>query len=172
MNIFDSQTFESYVPVYDAIPEKWEDGRAFIVEQLKKLALAVNVREIGFFLDEEVLSGKSFIPGLNDVADGGTTQQFRTILRKVIDFGPLPNNTIKSVPHGIVFDANFTLIQIWASATDPVNFIAIPIPFASTGGAGGNVMLTMDSVNFNITTSSDRTAFIRCFVFCEYIQEI
>ena len=45
----DSQILESYVPVYDAAPDKWEDARPFIVEQLKRLANAINVREIGFF---------------------------------------------------------------------------------------------------------------------------
>ena len=63
-----SQIFESYIPVYDAVPEGWEQARPFIVEQLKALANAANIREIGWYLDEELLSGKQFIPsptGLN-----------------------------------------------------------------------------------------------------------
>jgi hypothetical protein len=58
MQPLDSQEFESYVPVYDTVPEQWEDARAFLVEQLKKISNAVNVREIGWLLDEELLSGK------------------------------------------------------------------------------------------------------------------
>ena len=46
----DSQTLESYVPVYDVVPEKWEEARPFLVEQLKKISEGVNTREIGFFL--------------------------------------------------------------------------------------------------------------------------
>ncbi len=167
----DSQILESYVPVYDAAPDKWEDARPFIVEQLKRLANAVNVREIGFFLDEELLSGKAFIPTVAQLADSGNSQQFRSILRKVIDFGALPNTATKSVPHGIVFDNNFTLIQLWASATDPTNFIAIPIPFDSAGAAQG-IQITMDAMNINIKTQSNRSTFTRCFVFIEYIQEL
>jgi len=167
----DSQNLESYVPVYDAVPDKWEDARPFVVEQFKKLANAINVREIGFFLDQELLSGKSFIPGVNIANDGGSSQQFRTILRKVVDFGALPNAGPKSVPHGIIFDANFTLIQLFASATDPINLIALPIPYASSNAPDG-ISLFMNSTNINIITQSNRSSYTRCFVVIEYLQEL
>jgi len=168
----DSQNLESYVPVYDASPSTWEEGMPFIVEQLKKIANAVNVREIGFFLDQELLTGKSFIPGVSIVSDGGSSQQFRTILRKVIDFGPLPAAGTKSIPHGITFDANFTLIQMWASATDPVALVAFPIPYADPIALINAVSLTIDATNVNITVGINRSSFTRCFVFIEYIQEL
>jgi hypothetical protein len=167
----DSQNLESYVPVYDAAPKTWEEGMPFIVEQLKKLANAVNAREIGFFLDQELLSGKSFIPGVNIVTDGGSSQQFRTVLRKVIDFGALPNTTVKSVAHGITFDANFTLIQMFASATDPTNLEALPIPYDSAG-LGQGIAMNMDATNINILTQSNRSTYTRCYVVIEYLQEL
>ena len=160
----DSQTFESYVPVYDAIPEKWEDGRPFIVEQLKKVSIAVNNREIGWYLDEEILTGKSFIPGVNNVLDGGSSQTFRTILRKVIDVGGIsiggnPNTTA----HNIKVDANFTLIQLWASATSSTG-----APYKSVTFSNSDTIY-MDDTNIYIT--SDGT-YDRCFAYCEYIQEV
>lgn len=163
-----SQDFESYVPVYDAIPEDWEEARNFIVEQLKRVSNAINLREIGWFLDEELLSGKQFIPG---VTLSGDSQQYRTILRKVIDFGALPNTGNKAVAHGITVDNNFTLMQLYAAATNPTTNVSIPIPFAS-GILTENVKINMDTTNINITTFSDRTAFTRCFVVVEYIQEL
>jgi hypothetical protein len=57
----DSQVYESYVPVYDSVPEKWEDARQFLVEQLKKISNAVNNREIGYYINDQILSGKQFI---------------------------------------------------------------------------------------------------------------
>ena len=110
----DSQQLDSFVPVYDVIPDKWEDARGMIVEQLKMLSNAVNIREIGWFLDEELISGKQFLPGINDFADGGGSQQFRTVLRKVIVFPSLSIGA-NSLPHGITIDANFTLIDMWGS---------------------------------------------------------
>lgn len=157
----DSQQFESYVPVYDVVPEKWEDARPFIVEQLKKISNAVNIREIGWFLDQELLSGKAFIPGMAQVLDGGSSQQFRQILRMVVITGPLVIGANPGVPHNIVFDANFTLIQLWVSATNSTTLQAITMSDPQN--------VTMDANNINITSPG---VFDRSFAFVEYIQEL
>lgn len=150
-----SQQFESYVPVYDAIPDQWENARPFVVEQLKRLANAVNVREIGWFLDEELLSGKQFYPGQG--ADG---QQFRTILRKVVT-SPLTAG-VNTIPHDIIVDANFTLMQLYAAATNHVAFTSEPIP-------NGADTIRMTSTDFIVTVAANWDF---CAICCEYIQEL
>lgn len=165
---FTSQDFESYVPVYDSVPDKWEDAKPFIVEQLKKISNAVNIREIGWFLDEELLSGKAFIPG---ITPAGNPQTYRSVLRKVIDFGPLPAAGTKTVPHGILFDINFTLISLTAAATNPTNFVAFSPVYAPSSDPNG-VQMYMDSTSIYITVNNDRSAYTRCFVTVEYIQEL
>lgn len=178
MNNTDSQVFESYVPVYDAVPEKWEDAREFLVEHLKKISNAVNIREIGWYLDEELLSGKQFIPSNAQALVQGTAPLARTVLRKVVDMiessdpamTSLPNAGILRAPHGITFDANFTLLHLYAAATDPVNFLAFEIDHAET--APGNVTMFMDQTYIYIITSSNRTSYTRCYAVVEYIQEI
>jgi hypothetical protein len=157
----DSQNLESYVPVYDVVPEKWDEARPFIVEQLKKLANAINVREIGYYLDQELLSGKSFIPGMNIVSDGGSSQQFRTILRIVVDFGALSIG-LNSKPHGVSVDANFSLIQLYAAATNATALTGEPIP-------NGSDTITYDAININITVAA---SYSRCWAVMEYIQEL
>jgi len=164
-----SQILESYLPVFDAIPDDWEDAKVFLTERLKEISNAVNAREIGFFLDEELLSGKAFFPsGVG--ASNSSPQQFRQIFRKVVDMGGMPAVN-KSVPHGIVFDSNFTLIALWGACTDPVNLLAFQF---TLGGVptGNNVQLYMDAVNININCQTDRSAYTRAFVVCEYMQEI
>src|SRR5574341_1434061 len=166
------QIFESYVPVYDVIPENWQEARQFLVEHLKKISNAVNVREIGFFLDEELLSGKQFIPTTAmSGPNSSNSQQFRTILRKVINFGTLPNTGTKTVPHGITVDSNFTLIQLFASATDPVNLFSIPIPYVSTS-PNEPIKMFLNSTDVTIVTVGNYSTYARCFVVIEYIQEI
>jgi hypothetical protein len=157
----DSQNLESYVPVYDVAPKEWEDARPFIVEQLKRLANAINVREIGFFLDQELLSGKSFIPGTNQIVNGATSQQFRTILRKVIVFPSLTAG-INTEPHEIMIDDNFSLIQLFGAATDAITLTGEPIP-------NGSDTITYDSTNIIITVSANYT---RAIAVIEYIQEL
>jgi len=157
----DSQQLESYVPVYDVAPKEWEEARPFIVEQLKKLATAINIREIGWYLDQELLSGKAFIPGTNNILDGGTSQQFRTILRVVVTF---PGLTIglNSQPHGVIVDANFSLIQLYGAATNATAFTGEPIP-------NGADTITYDATNINITVAA---AYTRAWAVMEYIQEL
>jgi hypothetical protein len=158
----DSQQFESYVPVYDVIPEKWEEARQFLVEALKKISNGVNAREIGFFLDQELLSGKQFIPTPAMVAEmSGSSQQLRTILRKVINCSPLvigPNR----FAHGVTVDINFTLIQMYAAATNSTALVGEPIP-------NGADTITYDATNIYITVAA---AYDRCYAVMEYTQEI
>lgn len=165
------QQFEAYVPVYDMVPDKWEDARQFLVEHLKKISNAVNVRTIGWMLDEELLSGQQLFPS-TVTPPLASPSQFRSILRKVIDFEDLPDNTTKTVPHGIVFDSNFTLVHFYGASTDPVNLNAIPIPYTSNPTAGESIRLDMDDTDVIIRTTFDYSRFTRTIVTIEYTQEI
>jgi hypothetical protein len=153
-----SENFEAFIPVYDAVPETWEEGRQFLVEQLRKISTAINIREIGWLLDEEFLSGQQFIPSINI---SGGSNQFRTVLRKVVNCSPLVIG-LNTFAHGIKFDVNFTLIQLYGAATNSVGLLAIPIP-------DGTTTISMDATNINITATA---AFDRCFVVISYIQEL
>lgn len=161
MNFSDNQQLESFVPVYDAVPDKWEDARPFIVEQLKRISNAVNIREIGWFLDEELLSGKAFIPSDENLDNLSTSQVFRQVLRKVITFPGLTVG-VNTQPHGIDIDANFSLIQLFASATDAVAFTGEPIP-------NGTDTITYDATDIIITVAA---AYTRAWAVIEYIQEL
>ena len=153
-----SQEFESYLPVYDAVPESWEDARPFLVENLKKISNAVNVRTIGYLLDEELLSGQSFIPGTTIA--GNNPGQFRQGLRKVVDVSPLSAGANAPVAHGVTFDANFTLLDLWVAGTNSGTLTARRI-------TGNDVV--MDATNLTITSPQ---AFDRAFAFIEYTQEL
>jgi hypothetical protein len=164
VDINDSQNFESYVPVYDTVPEKWEEGRQFLVEQLKRLANAVNVREIGWFLDEELLSGKQFIPGANPMA----VQQFRSVLRYVLDAGALtPGANTYTVGPGmqvpITVDANFTLTQMYGTAQNHT------APFASEPLPNGPDTITLNNTTLTVTVAA---AWDQSYITIEYMQEL
>jgi len=149
-----SQLLESYIPVYDAVPEKWEEARAFVVEQLKKLSEGTNVREIGWLLEEKLLTGKQFIPVQTDPL------VYREVFRKVVTFSGGLAAGANSVAHGITFDVNFTLIDLWVSATNSITFNAVTL-------SDDNV--TMDATNINVTSPG---VFDRAYAFIEFCQEI
>lgn len=153
MSISTTELLETYIPVYDAVPDTWEDAKPFLVEHLKRISNAINIREIGRFLDQQLLTGQQFIPGTNN------NQEFRSILRVVVDFSPLPIGT-KSLPHGVTVDANFSLIDLWGAATNAVAFTGNPI---------NQPNITYDATNINITSAA---AYTRAFAVFEFIQEL
>lgn len=155
------QILESFLPVYDAVPDKWEDARPFIVEQLKRISNAVNIREIGWFLDEELLSGKAFIPGAETLDNIGTSQTFRTILRKVITFPGLTAG-VNTQAHNLTIDASFSLINMFGAATNAVAFTGEPLP-------NGADTISYDATNIIVTVSANYT---RAWVVMEYIYEL
>lgn len=165
MNPNTSQIYESFVPIYDTVPEKWEEARPFFVEQLKKISQGVNTREIGFLLQEQLLTGKQFIPIIVNPV------QYREVFRKVIDCSPLVPGVNPPIPHNIDgttgtdtttpgIQSNFTLIDLWVSATDSVGF---------TGQTLVGPDVTYDQTNILINSPS---AYDRAFAFIEYILEI
>ncbi len=153
-----SQDFESYVPVYDTVPAKWEDAQPFLVETLKKISNAVNFRTIGFYLDEELLSGNSFIPGAT--LPGNNPGVLRSLFRKVVDVSPLIAGLNPGFNHGIIFDINFTLIDLWVSGTNSSTLTARRI-------TGNDVVMNSTQI---IVTSPQ--AFDRAFCVIEYSLEI
>ena len=150
MSVSQNQSFETFVPVYDTVPEKWEDARQFLVEHLKKISNAVNAREICWYLNENILSGKQFFPG--------TSGEFRSIFRIVVDFTPLGIG-VASKPHGITIDANFRLISLYGACSDAVAFTGQPI---------NQPNITYDATNINITSAA---AFTYASAVMEFIQE-
>lgn len=154
----DSTFFDAYLPLYDAVPETWEDAKPFLLEALKRISDVVNRREIGWLLDEETLTGKAFIPAV--ATTSGEMSPFRQVLRKVIDLGALAAGANPGVPHGILFDARFTLIDLWVAGTEVGTLTARVI-------SGNDVVMDVTDI---IVTSPQ--AFDRAFAFIEYIQEI
>lgn len=155
-----SQQYESYIPVYDTIPEKWEEAREILVEYLKKISNEINVREIGFYLDQELLSGKGFIPTTNmSGSNSSDSQQSRTIFRKVVDTGSLVAGA-QTIAHGITIDANFSLIDLWVAATNSGTLVSQIITDSN---------VTLDATNINITSPG---AFDRSWAILEYIYEV
>lgn len=160
-SLTDSQRLESFVPVYDVAPEKWEEGRPFLVEQLRKISTAINIRDIGWMLDEELITGKAFIPGINNSESGNTSQLFRSILRKVIVFPGLTVG-VNTQTHGLIVDGNFSLIQLYGAATDAVAFTGEPLP-------NGGDTISYDATRIIITVAA---AYTRAWAVIEYIQEL
>lgn len=132
-----SQVLESFLPTYPYIPEEWGQARQFLTESLKMSANSTNVKEIGWYLEEEVISGKQFIPG-------SVPDQYRTIFRKVIDFSPLAIG-VNSKPHGLTINSTFRLINLYGAASSIGTQTGTPI---------NQPNIDYDATNVNITAAA------------------
>lgn len=148
-----SQNLETYLPIYDAVPPEWEQSRPFFVEQLKRISNSVNDKVNGLYIDDETLTGKQFI------SDNGVANDFRSVFRKTIPVQPLVAGA-NTFAHGINFDSNFTLVQLYVSVTDSVAFTAFTMVYDQ---------VTMDATNININSPA---AFDRAYAVVEYLREI
>lgn len=157
-----NQTLEAYVPPYNYVPEKWEDGRQFLVEVLRRISTAVNIREIGWFLNEQLLTGKAFIPSSNN------NQAFRSIFRIVIPTTGIASG-LNTFAHGLVVDANFTLIDLWAAASNSSTFIGTPI------NGTGNIATSTPGLDINYDATNvyvlSNGTYDRCQIIMEYLLE-
>jgi hypothetical protein len=133
-----SDNFDAYLPVYDTIPESWDESRPVLVEQLKRIGNAVNIRSIGWYLNEQLLSGKQFFPGT------ANNQTFRSIFRTVVDFSPVTTG-LNTKPHGVTIDSSFRLINLYGAVTDNIAFTGHPINEPNITYDATNIYLTSDA---------------------------
>lgn len=165
-----SDDLQIYVPVYDVIPDEWEDGRNFLMEKLRLMSDSINRRDFGFYIDREILNGQVFIPGTS-------SQEYRQIFRKVINLGGLNNFTItnpQTVAHGITTNTNTFITRIYGAATDPgASSITAAFPLPHYSSAGRFLVLEMDATNIIITAipAFDWSAYTRAYVVVEYVQQ-
>lgn len=172
-NNFEPNPFNFQPDVY-LFPEQYNDDfRLQLRKYLNDITIALNVKENGFYLEDETPTGAIFIPIFT--TDGATNTKFRPMFRTVVDFGALPNNSTKTVPHGISTTQNYSVVHLYGAATQPgasTLTSSIPIPQAGIPN-NDRIELEIDATNVIITTARNtRSDYTRTFVTIEYIKEI
>lgn len=165
----------NFLPESYIFPE--EDPAEYDVvlrQYLNNISSAVNTKDSGLYTDEEVITGQQFLPTYSTATS--TNINYRNVFRKVIDFGTLPNASTKNVAHGITTTQDFSIIRLYATATDPAASTlqtAIPIPYVNVTTPSDGVQLDMDATNVSITTTTGNyTNYTRCFIIVEYIKVV
>ncbi len=168
---FNKTPFNFQPQVY-LFPEQYNDDfRLQLRKYLNNIAIALNAKENGFYLEDETPTAGLFIPIATP--NSSANVKFRPMFRVVVDFGALPDNGTKTVSHGITTTEDFSIVRFDGSATDPGATTlesAIPIPFV--GNNPFEVEMEMDATDIIITTGMDRTNYTRTFIVIEYIKEV
>lgn len=158
----------NFLPQDFIIPDDPGQKDLMLRNYLNSIATATNSKDSGIYDAVETITGQQYLPTFNTNTAANAT--YRSVLRKVIDFGALPNATSKSVAHNITFNTNFSVTRIYGAATDPTN-TWIPLPFASPTLAN-NISLEATSTNIVIITGSNRTNFTRSFIVVEWMTRL
>ena len=154
------------------IPEDVSEKDLKLRQYLNNIATATNTKDSGIYDATETITGQRFLPTFS--TDTGSNATYRSVFRKVIEFGALPNNGNKSVAHGLTFTETTSITRLYGAASDPAATdwtLGLPIPYASATAANV-VEMNIDGTNVNILTNQDRTAFIRTFIVIEYMKVI
>jgi hypothetical protein len=124
---------------------------------------AVNVRDIAFYQNRELLSGgQLFTPG--------NPQKNRYIYRQCYNFGALPaKNASKTIPHGIDFtNSGLEFVSIYGASLYP-GVQAVPLPFPkSTGNA--DIELELTATDIYIFCHQNYSMYTKTIITVEYVK--
>ena len=155
----------NFVPEQIDLPEDEQEFISTLKTTLETHALTLNRKDMGQYETTEVQVNQTF--------PGSDPQSKKFIYRKLIEFGPLPNATSTSIPHGISNISNgWFFTRIYGTARQPAGApplpLYIPIP---NGGPTYPVEVWVDTVNVTINSSVNLSAFTSCFIVLEYYKE-
>ncbi len=156
----------------DQIDVKSKEFKELIVrlhQQINNVVNVLNIKDTGQYQLSEFVNGQVFFSNPLVVAGTGQPTEDRQVMRKVINFGALPNTGAKAVAHGITCTPMTTFTRIYGCASDTAGKNYIPLPYASPTLAN-NIELNLDATNVNIITGSNRTNFNITYVVVEYLQ--
>jgi hypothetical protein len=134
---------------------------------LNRTSIVINAKDTGIYSTDIYTNGQTFFP--NPALASNTTPKptYRQVYRVTIDFGALPNNTTKSVAHGIPVNAAYSFTRIYGCSSNQTSKEFIPLPYVGT--AGGSVELYADGTNVYVITSSNLSAYNITYIILEYI---
>lgn len=140
-----------------------------LYQNINNIAISLNSRDSGYYPITQFINGQLFFPN-PEYTTSTNTQVLRQVFRQVVICGALPNATTKSVAHGIDINEAYTFTRIYGCATDPINLLYVPLPYASNT-ANDNIELSVDATNVVITTASDWTAYTITNVVLEWVTQ-
>ena len=104
----------------------------------------------------------------NEVKTGGKWIDGKPIYRKVVDFGALPNATIKEVSFDNINADTFVKIEGVAMSNSGS---VITIPFADTSSAAQSISILANSTSISISSGTvNRSDYTKCYITIEYTK--
>ena len=155
-----NSTFVDYFLEFKNVPQKWEEAQNFLNWFLTLNTNFLNSKSIGILSNQIIPSGKQLYVSSSSF----------DVLRTTVIFGALPNTATKTVPHGLMVDDTFQLINLYLAASNTSGLKYFCLQYFSI--AVGDIVLSMDTTNIIVTTKSDYSAYNVSYVVCEFVQAV
>jgi hypothetical protein len=136
-------------------------------QNLSNMATVLNGKDTGMYVLSEFTNGQQFFQNPNQPPASERNSYLRQDFRVVINFGALPNNTTKAVPHGVKIVQGTTFTRIYGAATNP-SLDGVPLPYASASATP--IELYVDPTNVYVTTNSDWSGYTTTYIVIEYLK--
>jgi hypothetical protein len=132
-----------------------------LYQNVNNIAIALNTKSTGYYLNEEFVSGKLFFnPTSNDPL------KLRPGFLKAVNTGALGAG-VTAINHGIAITNTFKWMFIYGAATNTGTLVGYPLPFA--GATGNNIEVTVTATQVVINNNSGVT-FTDSQVTLEYVK--
>lgn len=146
----------------DVNSNEFKDFLNILTRVINDINLLVNLKDTGYYNLTEFVNGQNFFPNPALSSLTPANPIYRNVFRKTINFGPLPNASTTSIPHGIPVNAPYTFTRMYGCASNPgTSFVAIP---------NQDIKLTADATNVTIQTFSAYAGYTTTYVILEYIK--
>lgn len=159
----------SQIAEVDVTSPEFKELLVRLYQNINLIAINLNSRDAGYYTTNEFVNGQLWFPNPALSSQTGTYPANRQVLRKVINFGALPNAGTKAVAHNIPITAGYTFTRIYGTASDTTGLNYIPLPYASPTLVN-NIELKVDGTNVTVITGSNRSNFNVAYIILEYIK--
>ena len=154
-------TLEAALPENLSFAESWEEFHEQFTNLYRKVSVKVNGKERGVYpLALEILNDQQFF-------SIGNTRAYRSVFRKVFNFGAIAAGAALNVVHGITNIVEFT--RIYGTATTNVVDYR-PLPFNSVIAANQGVQLVITAANIVVLNGAAAPPITSGIIVVEYLK--
>ena len=154
-------TLEPALPENINFAENYEQFLEQWTNLYRKLAIKVNGKERAIYpLGLEILNDQSFFTA-------GDPRTFRSVFRRVYNFGALAAGGVLNIPHGIAAFTAFTRIY-GTCITNVVDYR--PIPYVSVAAANQGIQVEIAGINIVISNGGAAAPITSGLIVLEFLK--
>jgi len=161
MTFSPANTLETALPENITFSEDWKQFIEQWTNLYRKVAIKINEKERAFYpLQLEILNNQQFFTV-------GDTRTYRSVFRKVFNFGAIAAGVTLNIPHGIGVFTEFTHIY-GTCITNVVDYR--PLPYVSVIAVNQGVQLGIVGINIVIINGAAAAPITSGNVILEYTK--